>query len=185
MLSYFHAECAKNIFFSRIFWNYGYWSVLNNIFDFKCSYFAFSCNCILSKIRSTSGNIMARGTCHNREKMSKEWLHFVILFHTFLQNISHISAIESHSQGKNLRKTSDSSWTEHIYCFSTTLTKTLVVFTNNFMHKQLFRKITRGKHYLYTECDLQSYLWTVNNLIQDSYIITINMFFYRKQNQHI
>ncbi|XP_052077045.1 transmembrane protein 131-like isoform X3 [Mytilus californianus] len=41
---------------------------------------------------------MARGTCHNREKMSKEWFHFVILLHTFLQNFSLISAIESHSQ---------------------------------------------------------------------------------------
>jgi hypothetical protein len=62
--------------------------------------------CILSYISFLenqvifSGNIMARGTCHNREKMSIEWFHFVLLFHTFLQNISLISAIESHSQGK-------------------------------------------------------------------------------------
>jgi hypothetical protein len=62
--------------------------------------------CILSYISFLenqvifSGNIMARGTCHNREKMSIEWFQFVLLFHTFLQNISLISAIESHSQGK-------------------------------------------------------------------------------------
>jgi len=43
---------------------------------------------------------MARVACHSREKMSIEWFHFVLLFHSIQYYFPQTTAVESHSQGK-------------------------------------------------------------------------------------
>lgn len=42
---------------------------------------------------------MARVACQ-REKMSIEWVHFVLLFHSIQSYLPLTTAVESHNQGK-------------------------------------------------------------------------------------